>query len=267
MNSFLGLELSRFSSRPIELYHFNQGTFHWYYTSAGTSQGYAGKAYIPEIISSTALEQKTDDGEGAVDITVPDSNPIAAKFAAGMPAAPIWVEVIRLQRGTNETGRYFRGQITLATFKAGGGEATLQCHPPLTALGFKVPRNLYQTFCNRVLYRKGCGVNLTDYSRQVTITDIQDDRLISPGFATLPEGWLNLGHIWYQDTYRMITAHAGDWVRVLAMAPEFKIGATVTACAGCDHRKDTCKNKFNNLINFFGWYTMPKKNPFEDGIG
>lgn len=267
MSNFLGLELSRFASKPIELYHFTQGTFHWYYTSFGTKQGFGGHLYLPETISSTALEQKTDDGEGSVDITVPDVNPVAQKFAAGMPALPIWVDLIRIQKGSNESGKYFRGQIALATFKAGRAEAVLKCKPPLSALGFKVPRNLYQAFCNHVHYRGGCGLDMAAYTTQATLTDIQGDWLFSPVFGELPDQWLTYGYVWYQDTYRMIVSHAGTGIQVLAMAPGFKVGAAVMACAGCDRRKDTCRDKFNNLVNFFGWYTIPNKNPFEDGIG
>jgi uncharacterized phage protein (TIGR02218 family) len=267
LNSLFNLELSRFSSRPIELYHFSQKNQHWYFTSTASKQSFGGNVYVPETIASSNLEQKTDDGEGSIDITVSDSNPIALKFASGVPAAPIWVEITRIQKGTSEYQKYFRGQIALATFKGNSGEATLQCKPPLAALDFKIPRNLYQTFCNRVLYDERCGVNSAAFSCPATITDIQGDQLILPELAEYPDDWFALGYVQYQDTYRMIVGNSGKAVRVLAMATGWKAGTKVTVYAGCDHRKDTCRDKFKNLDNFLGWYTIPTKNPFEDGIG
>lgn len=43
-----------------------------------------------------------------------------------------------------------------------------------------------------------------------------------------------------------------------------QVGDTFTLTAGCDHRKDTCKNKFNNLVNFRGEPFVPGQDILND---
>ena len=78
-----------------------------------------------------------------------------------------------------------------------------------------------------------------------------------------PDGYYTGGMIVAPDgSARFITAHSGDTVTMARPLASLAGGQTVAIYPGCDHLKETCKNKFNNLDNFGGFPWIPAKNPY-----
>jgi hypothetical protein len=42
--------------------------------------------------------------------------------------------------------------------------------------------------------------------------------------------------------------------------------ALVALYPGCDHTRETCKDKFDNLANYGGFPWIPSKNPFANSV-
>jgi len=60
----------------------------------------------------------------------------------------------------------------------------------------------------------------------------------------------------------------GQALTLLRHFPEGTIagGDAITLVPGCDRLRDTCLNKFANLVNFLGFHAMPKEDPFKNPI-
>ena len=90
---------------------------------------------------------------------------------------------------------------------------------------------------------------------------------------TIPHGkaanWFAGGYITYRNNEtgalerRSIKENSGTTVTVTAFPLGITDGKTeVTMYAGCDHTHGTCKNKFNNIVNYGGQPYIPILNPF-----
>ena len=65
---------------------------------------------------------------------------------------------------------------------------------------------------------------------------------------------------------RWITAHVGDTLTLSYPFKGMAPGETVSVFPGCDGLESTCRNKFNNVLNFSGFTRLPSKNPFSSSI-
>lgn len=129
---------------------------------------------------------------------------------------------------------------------------------------------LYQRHCDAVLGDARCGVDLTDpqFRTSGTVLQVADDQnFIADGFEGFADNWFAHGLLtWTGGANAGTTAHikaqAGGVIGaavslwIPAGAP-VAAGDTFIATAGCDKRFVTCKDKFNNAVNFRGFHLMP----------
>jgi uncharacterized phage protein (TIGR02218 family) len=129
---------------------------------------------------------------------------------------------------------------------------------------------LYQALCDAQLGDARCGVDLEDseFRAEVEVVDVRDRfRLAVSGVEAYAEGWFGFGTAVWGSGKRAglrdrIVSHqregdvdvfgfgapVGDWV-----VP----GGTFVAYAGCDRRLATCREKFDNVVNFRGFPHVP----------
>lgn len=281
MSDYKAYETSVCNGQPLELYKFSQAGADWFFTSGDKPYDYGGMTYLPEAITRGEIDQKNDATASSVDITTPRSNPVAAKFIAYNPSSPVWITIYRLHYNDYQTtyGWFFGdkhilppevktifvGRIVSVTFP--DSQAIMKCSPLQGILDRNIPRVLYQSVCNHVVYSQQCGVSQGDFSIPAQITDKRGSTITSPAFASLPGGWLTHGIlIKGNDICRMITSHVGNQIQLLGPVDSLSVGDNVLVSAGCDRLEATCAGKFNNRANFLGWTNMPKKNPFDGGM-
>ncbi len=120
--------------------------------------------------------------------------------------------------------------------------------------------------CPYVLYGTGCNVNQENYKVEGTITNISDLVITSAGFATEADGWFVGGKILVGTAWRLIKAHVTNTVTISRAFVSANIGDAFTAYAGCNHLPATCKDKFNNKLNYGGNEFLPSLNPFKVNI-
>lgn len=146
-------------------------------------------------------------------------------------------------------------------------------HAELRGLSAALNRPLgrvYQKPCSAVLGDGDCRFDLTTpgYAAEVAAETVTEGRVFT--FAALPgfePGWFARGRLQVLDG-----AAAGLWAaikedrtgpegRVLELwAPiraEVAPGAALRIEAGCDKRFETCRLKFDNLVNFQGFPDLP----------
>lgn len=139
----------------------------------------------------------------------------------------------------------------------------MTCIPIQQAIQRKVPRWLYQTQCNHMLYDANCTVNPAAFTFAGHLTAIVGQTVTVPEAAAKPDGYYNGGYLHDGETFAFIQTHTGTQLVLLALSPKLVVGDAVTLTAGCDRTRGTCVAKFNNLANFMGFPYIPDKNPYQ----
>ena len=118
---------------------------------------------------------------------------------------------------------------------------------------------LFSPLCRECLGSAKCGINLKNYSSQGRISNIVSDDCficqISNENKTI--GWYRYGIIKFlngklKGVSLQITDKIDDKIYLLVGTKMLAVGDEFMIYAGCDKTQTTCKNKFNNIINFRG---------------
>lgn len=174
-----------------------------------------------------------------------------------------------LVRWDDVTARQVRFRGTLGEMTRRGGAFEVELRGLSEALNVPQGRAYLRT-CSAVLGDRACGVNLDDpafhhvgkigavaqdQSLAVTVTQDYPDRWFEDGVLRVETG----------DAAGLTAAIKTDWRMPdrrevmlwdglkVALAP----GDRVRLTAGCDRRAETCRLRFDNLLNFRGFPDMP----------
>ena len=129
---------------------------------------------------------------------------------------------------------------------------------------------VYQKPCSAVLGDGNCRFDLSEpgYAEERAVESVQDAQSFRwAGFSGFEENWFVRGRfdvldgpaagLWgmikldyFEDAQRVIEL----WEPIRGALPE---GTRVRLTAGCDKRMETCRLKFNNLLNFQGFPDLP----------
>jgi len=157
----------------------------------------------------------------------------------------------------------FRG--SLGEIRREGGAFTAELRGLSDALNRPLGR-LYQARCPAALGDGACGVNLSAVTVTSTVAEVSGGRQVvleAPG----PTGWFADGVL------RVTTGAAAGLAAAIradrvegalrrvelwrGLDAELVAGDAVDLVAGCDKRLETCREKFNNIINFRGFPHVP----------
>jgi uncharacterized phage protein (TIGR02218 family) len=161
----------------------------------------------------------------------------------------------------------FRG--SLGEIRTGAGGFTAELRGLTEALNVPMGR-IYQKPCGAVLGDAACGVDLTraEYRSGVSVADVRDNRVFDLGpLAAHPEGWFTRGLL------RVLEGAGNGLVAIVKedrgtgaarrielwsdLRVPVGIGTLVEVTAGCDKRAETCREKFDNFLNFRGFPDIP----------
>ncbi len=129
---------------------------------------------------------------------------------------------------------------------------------------------VYQKPCSAVLGDGNCRFDLSEpgYAEERAMESVRDAQSFRwAGFSGFEENWFVRGRfdvldgpsagLWgmtkldyFEDAQRVIEL----WEPIRGALPE---GTRVRLTAGCDKRMETCRLKFNNLVNFQGFPDLP----------
>ena len=129
---------------------------------------------------------------------------------------------------------------------------------------------IYQKPCTAVLGDATCGFNLSSagYTADLPVAEVREARVFEwpeiPGFE---DGWFARGRLSVRNG-----AAKGLWAAIKLdkiedgmrrvelwqpLGAAVTVGDQVRLQAGCDKRMETCRLKFNNLLNFQGFPDIP----------
>lgn len=129
---------------------------------------------------------------------------------------------------------------------------------------------LFQHSCDAVLGDSRCGINLSSaaYSAIAQVVGVDNMRVLRvTGLGTFARGFfaagtaeftsgVNLGRKWQIKFSRIRTSYQ-EIELWQPLAQPAAVGDYVRVKAGCNKQFDTCKSKFNNVVNFRGFPHIP----------
>lgn len=149
------------------------------------------------------------------------------------------------------------------------GEVTVkrsQFVAEIRGLAQKLQQNIGRLFgpsCDAILGDSRCGVNLASFTVSTTVSTVTDNQTFTASALTQESGWFSGGEIEWtsgsNDGLKMEVKEFVDGQVTLALPMPYSIqaGDGFDIIAGCDKSKDTCRDKFNNLLNFRGFPDLP----------
>lgn len=267
--SFDTYEESVEGGRPIELYEFVYQGGTLAFTSAGRDVLYAARTYqhTPGL-SRSAIEDAGEVMKASLKITAPENFRVSRLFEVYPPSDVVDVVVRRLHEDEPTDARVvWLGRVQSVEW--GPAHSLISCESVFSQLRQPGLRRIYSRNCPHLLYGSGCRVSSLAFEEEFVV-----DALSSGGFVvtssiagTFPNGYFAGGKIAFTATAgvverRGIRAHSGDELTLSHPISSLGLGDTILAYPGCDRTKQTCADKFNNLVNYGGFPYIPVKNPF-----
>ena len=134
----------------------------------------------------------------------------------------------------------------------------------LTAYLQQTTGEIIQKACRATLGDERCGVDLADYTFTGTVTAVKEDGTFDTDLVQADK-YFDYGLLHFNTGDNAgrgceIKEYLRDGGNVLPFLPfpyQVAAGDTFTAIAGCDGNFSTCKNVYNNVVNFRGEPHVP----------
>lgn len=130
---------------------------------------------------------------------------------------------------------------------------------------------LYTAACDAALGDVRCGIALASYTVAGAVTTATSSRVFTDTSIVQAAGYFNGGLLTWltgdNATYQMEVKTQASGVITLqqAMPNPTVIGDTYSISAGCDKILTTCRDKFNNVVNFRGHPYIPGMDAMIEG--
>jgi hypothetical protein len=263
----------------------NRVTYH--YTSADVPVSFAGEEYLPAIFTRSEIQSGgRETGDGDVDLTLPRDHAIARHFHYGTPQLPVALTLYALHRDNltaDGDGTYtVTDETEVRTLLDGamgtrprfrGNDCTLAFAPAETLVDRTVPRYTCSRSCPWLLYdTHTCKASKATFALTGVAVGAVSGRVVTvPGLAAwagsdafkAKHGVL-IPPTGAQETITDVDV-AAETVTLLNIIPGLAPGDVVDILAGCDQTVDTCRTRFDNVVNFGGWDDMPVRSPWTGG--
>lgn len=250
--------------KPVEFFRFVMGSEVWTYTSADYPITYNDELYGPVSIGRGQMEAKNELSKASLEVKVDIYNPLARILLRSVNEEVLTLTLFVQTDVT--TGTAWKGR--LSSLKPTGSQLIMVFESVFTSLRRPGLRARYQKTCRHALYGRGCNLALASFATAGTATAVSGSVVTVTEAAGFADGYFTGGMLRGPDNIlRWVLSHTGDSITL--SRPLDSIGeaialsgtASVTLYPGCDHNRETCRVKFNNLDNYGGFPWIPSKNP------
>lgn len=264
MSTYSDLESSIHGGRPVELFRFVHGAQVWTYSS-GPEVEHGGETYAAFPIGRDEMQQVKELSKSPLEVLIPRTSELSLLYLVGNPEHVTTLTVFRLHIGASDSPVvYWKGRVVSVDWPD-PATAKLSCESVFTSLKRPGLRARYQRMCRRALYETGCNVNKDAYAVAGTVSAINSAKTVLTVAAAdaLDDGWFTGGMVRTPTGGLLfITAHSGSSLTLMNPC-SLAVSDAVTLYPGCARNRETCKNKFDNILNYGGWPCIPLRNPFD----
>lgn len=257
-------EESVYEGNPIELYEFfREGASAWRFTSSDSDKEYFGNIYSAVPMVRNSIEQSQDIVRASVTIEMPSNEDFVQQFITEPLFTKISVIIRRYHEDDSEVVSLWQGRVINVEQKE--STASIVCESSYTSLNRPTLRRLYQTSCPHLLYGPICTVTNTSYQIDATISIISGTSISAPEYGPYASPHFVGGYVEHTKegiiVRRFIINQVSNIIQLNLPLYQAEVGDTLVTFPGCDHTLNTCKDKFNNVVNYGGFPWIPQKNP------
>ena len=250
--------------KPVEIYTIwrHDDSQFWYYTDGDVTVTYDGNDYLPATLKRSGIAYDNTLDVTTMSIQAAYLETPLLEYISQNPIESIWISIKKLFRDQSplEASIIFIGQIKNVSFK--GVAATINCVGFEHFLSMPIPTWRYQLTCNLKLYDDKCKVVKSGYKLTTSGTlDAAETTLTSSDFGLEDDGYYNGGTVEYGSASRTIVSHVSNDIALSYKIIDLEDWAVVDVYPGCDLRIETCKDNYDNVINFMGTPFIPIDNP------
>jgi uncharacterized phage protein (TIGR02218 family) len=156
-------------------------------------------------------------------------------------------------------GPYYANEYSIVSLSYDGAIWKADVIGPSAAKLLKPSGRIYNRTCDADLFDGRCKVNRASFTQSGTVTAVANPRRTFTISVSQPDNYFERGELSFTSggltglTFE-IAWHVGGQISFYLQTPfNVAIGHAFTIVPGCDQLKETCKNKFSNLVNFRGY--------------
>lgn len=255
-------EASQQTSTP-EMYTIVSGSTTDRYTSYSADVTFLGNTYESKPIKRGGFSYDAEFGSVAVTITAL-LNETFKQYIANQPIQPTRVTIHRaLSTDMTDYVVVFSGQVKHVTIS--GNQVQARCEAKSDYLTKRIPRYIYQSYCNHDIFDAECGLSAAAFKVTGVLSAVSGNTITASAWNNgngYPDGWWTGGRAVYGSDMRLIVDHSDDdLVLQIPFSSSVIAGTSIDVYPGCDGSPQTCKNKFNNLLQHMGMSYIPSRNP------
>lgn len=237
-----------------------------YYTTADIDLVYTGQTYVAGALLIDRQEITLSVGVEVNDVLLTlNASDTFTLLGKSLPAFTneggfdgAWIKIHRARNAY--TVHLFEGLVSDAN--ADLTKADLTVSAPTLLLNVEMPKHVYSPGCIYTVYDAGCGLNEASFANPATIASGSTKKTLQCGLAQA-NGYFDMGKVVFTagpnaGAVRSIHSYSTGVVTLSYPLPyPPAVGDTFTAYPGCDGRRATCKNVFNNEANYLGMPYIP----------
>ncbi|WP_417319816.1 DUF2163 domain-containing protein [Emcibacter sp.] len=182
------------------------------------------------------------------------------------------VEIFQVNWQAPGTGRIDVRHGWLGDFSLDGPGFTVEIRGLMQKLQ-QTAGQQYSPECRAILGSDRCHVDLLKHSRISTVTEVTGSVTFQAQDIQEADGWFDYGLLWWisganaGQKVEIRTWKAGEFVLGDVLPAAVTVGDRFKAQAGCDKRRATCLERFQNVLNFRGEPQVPGSDSLYDYPG
>lgn len=241
-------------SAPVQLITLTTATESYRYTTWHSFFTYDGNTYAPIAAGRSALKIVPQGESGSLELTLPATDPFVVSQILGTPEPQILLDLVVAEREDGAGLSFGIWKVASGTIE--GDDCTIRGASLMdVAWKTEIPSERMRKTCNHILFDEGCDVDPADFDLAATIASINGRVIAVSTVGGNPGQWFRYGKIRRvsDGQERTILDQVGTNLIVSHPFKALAVGNAVTLFAGCDLEPETCRDKFDNVINFSGF--------------
>lgn len=255
------------AGQVVELYEFLSGATYYRYTSGDQDVTFDSNTYTAvSVLRSTLAVASLHGGSREFEVELPVSLQVVQDHV-GIPKDSLSLTVYRYHSSESNYVQQWDGRV--AGFHGAPPLLSARCITNVDdPMEVSIPTVHDQRQCAHALYDDRCTVDRTDFDFVTAVNGTPSGRtVVVDSVDSNPDGYYNAGYIvrTSDGARRTIRTQVGTTLTIQSPFRSLDDNDGVTLYAGCDLLATTCRDTFDNVVNFGGCPTTYDRSIFDVG--